>query len=93
MYRNDDPPNDGAPEVLSFPIRVHTARVPHHCNTCGRPINPGERYSALFAVVDGEPSMQRWHGTVTGSCLTPEELGVLTREEQEQIDAEFQHRY
>lgn len=67
------PPEYDYAEVGFEKCERRTARVPHQCYACGQPIKPGQPYSRLFGIVDGEPQVQKWHGVTIGECMTAEE--------------------
>jgi len=67
------PPEYDAPTVYFEKLERRRARYPHRCYACSQPIQPGQTYSRIFAIVDGEPQVQKWHGVTIGECMTAEE--------------------
>lgn len=54
---------DCRPEIRTLGVRHHTARKPHKCDVCARPIAVGTRYTRTVQTVDGAfeiTVMHRW---------------------------------
>jgi hypothetical protein len=79
-------PDDYEPDWRTLRYSTHTARIPHHCDTCDCLIQPGQRYQIMVALDEGEFKIWRHH--VMGGCQFREPHGddfpTFTREELEE---------
>lgn len=69
--RNDDPPWEGIEVQFEAVGETRRARDTHWCCACVKPIRRGQLYTRVFAVVDDEPQVQKFHGIVVGACVRP----------------------
>lgn len=58
-------PHDAPPDPPRVFTRERTARKPHRCGNCTRPIRPGERYLATAAAPNGDLGNEHWQHTAT----------------------------
>lgn len=54
MMHEDYDPQDCAPDWRTLSTSSHTARTPKTCQICQGPIEPGQRYKKMVALIDGE---------------------------------------
>ena len=62
------PPDVDVPEWVQLRSTCHTARIPHTCEACGQPINPGDRYTALVGVYGADEPKLVTSKTHFGGC-------------------------
>lgn len=54
------------PDWRTLRQSTHTARTPHHCDTCDCLIQPGQRYQIMVALDEGE--FKIWRNHIMGEC-------------------------
>lgn len=50
-----------AHEVLQLDRRERRAAIPHECDLCREPIQPGQRYARIVFLVDGIFQVMKYH--------------------------------
>jgi hypothetical protein len=65
-WRSEEPPD--VVEAIDIEVRTQVARVLHKCWLCSRPIEPGQRYTRIFALVEDGVAVHKHHGEVAGAC-------------------------
>ena len=63
----DCDPEDCKPDVKTLSSGTHTARKAQECNVCNGTIMPGQRYSKIVMIYEGEFQIDRHHADA-GQC-------------------------